>query len=331
MSDGRLLIQVNLDLPSWNYVPIVIGNDQKESCDHPIVAVGLFGAPRNGAQGDFAMRVFDGQTGERLTKELLGFNASIEFSARADRLVVPVDSQLLLFDASRKQIRKLDLSGVTSARISVNMKYVVIIQESVLQILDWDSGSILAQQQLTGKKHKMQLARDGSILILRTDPAMAISRWNWTGSQITLITPETAIPEIKDRRLGFRQDITGRVQVAKEAHVDWPKPYRAICHWLANIGISVKKWLDIDGLFTWCVLNDQFEVLFEYEESARRSNGLYLNKQLLVEYGDPRFGEGMINVTRYAHAWPNALAMGVVVYLLIYVLARCLGHRFSGP
>ncbi|MFT3878411.1 MAG: hypothetical protein QM703_01985 [Gemmatales bacterium] len=330
--DGRILKTVDLDLPGQRYLPVIVPHDQKQPGEHELVVIGFPGVIKNGSGGNFAIKIFDALTGKSLTNELFGVMADADFGVRGEKVAIPTPTQLLLFDSRTRQLRKFELAEINSAHISPDGNWVAVTQKSALLILDWESGKVLASQKLRGRKYKLSFDRQGSLTLLGNNPGILLSRWKWDGREIKVLKKETRIEMeavMSLDQIDWCEDGNGNWHITNGRMRNWPQQYRALCERLVQWGFMVSSYIEMQFIKTGLTLNENFETISRYEEPYYGS--LNINDKVDVEYTNPAISNGSIMVRRHGPLLPNALAIGMVVYLLIYVMVRCMRPRPSGP
>jgi len=328
LEDGRILKTVDLDLSRQRHSPVIIPHEQDHSGKNAIVVIGQFGIIKNGSEGHFAIKIFDAHTGKLLTNELLGVMADADFSVRGNQVAIPTPTQLILFDSNVRKLRKYELPDISSSHISPDGKWVVITQRKALRILDWESGKVLATQKLKGSRFKLCFDKQGSMILLEAFPDIVLSRWSWDRREIKLLKKETRLEQQTARSLDvvlWHTDSSGKLHMTNGWKRDWPQHYRALCERLSQWGVNVSSYYDKQFLKPGYVLDENFAVLSRYEEPLY--GGMNIDDRWKVEYTNPAVPNGSIIVRHQGPIWPNAMAIGVVFYLLIYVLALCLGPR----
>ncbi len=193
LQDGKLLYTVDLDLPGQRYSPVIVPHDQKQPGEHELVVVGFPGIIKNSSEGIFAIKIFDAQTGKRMTNEMIGVMAYVDFGVRGEQVAIPTPTQLVLFDSRTRELRKVDLPEISSAHISPDGKWVALTRKSVLLILDWGSGKVVVSQKLRAREYKLCFDKQGSLTLLGNNPGIMLSRWRWDGRELKVLQKETRI------------------------------------------------------------------------------------------------------------------------------------------
>ncbi len=101
---------------------------------------------------------------------------------------------------------------------------------------------------------------------------------------------------------------------------DWPLQFKSLFQWLADKKLPIERWVPKQYYRHWVVLDNQDQIQREYYETDRnRRRELYDHFAVEVE-PDKQYATSTITFWNEHPVWPNALAVGVVLYLLLYVV-----------
>ena len=115
----------------------------------------------------------------------------------------------------------------------------------------------------------------------------------------------------------------GGLHLSVNSVKDWPLQFKAVLQWLADKSFPIERWVPKQYHRHWVVLNDQDQITREYyERNQSKRRQLYDHFAVEVE-PDKQFATSTITFWNEHPVWPNALAVGVVLYLLLYVMVLC--------
>jgi len=324
--DGRFIREVMLEMPVGveGFFHIANGN----SVQPGLTPVVLVQSIRRNTSSIDQCYLFDPKTGARLRKVPFALKSDITPMVRGDRIAIVTTRDLWLIDERNVQGRSFNIVGIECLQISYDGKWVAYFGQDGVHIIEWETGKnhLVLESDKTNYFSLMSFQRDGRLLLASYDSGFRMSRWRWDGKRLQQVTPEfVAYDQIGGGPFGtlLIKEEGSRCHVASYAYVGWPSEIRTVCRWLEAQGLNVKKWLPYETRFAWHVLDDDNHELSRYEQAA--FGPIILSDRLSVKY------MGSIELWVTSPRWPNLLALGMMVYLLIYVIVRCRAFVTSGP
>lgn len=270
-------------------------------------------------------------TGRAIQLKRENAETSVDPAAYGTQVAITANEGVLLYDAGKSEPRSLAIKNVTAFRILPPGRHLACLAGSTLHLVEWSTGKVLFSKntQLSSDSIlTMNCTRDGDILICGGARKLpAVQRYRWTGKDLLAVGAVATLPNPFTSEggilgLNIAEDYQGRVHVTKHITESLPKPWRDWIIWLKDkVGLSLDKYIDRQRIFAWHVLNQENRLVGHYE-------GQCIDMQYLDQYVcfkapfDLKTRLQSLQVVRIHPAWPNALAISIVVYLLLYVVRR---------
>jgi hypothetical protein len=280
--------------------------------------------------------IFDPLTGECLTPKPLEGYWLASTLYEAGRIVVPLQHSVLVMDkASRKQ-RHLDVKHFARIEWLPDHQHLVACTRDQLLIVSLSSGRIIAQcERNDNSAYLLSVLSNNTILVgcYKDDSSnhYQLERWKWDGGttlrrdrRLELFPIDASGDYGKFTGNTFKLNAHGQLIIDLFPRHTWPRGLRSFFTWLEE-----KKW-KVDNLFpkdmfvVRHVIDDDFREVSR--EEATRSNSVPSSQNTAIHYKHIQYLGGPLKLSSYrTHPqWPNALAIGIVTFLLchIYLLAR---------
>ena len=321
---GRLMSDVKLDIPQRLGELYCLPMADRQKGDFQLIGV-IDYCPNMPIKNN--VWVFDLRTGARLNKAAFVVPFFNDSWSLGGRLAVFQEDKLILIDQEHPTGREIKYNRITSARIASDGTFVVVAKENGIHIVDWKSGQELASEKLPSSGSTLYLAmtRNNLIVVGWDDQKQYrnLQFRRWTGK-----TLEKAAHDVKLAADGsttsmigglwVRESVDGKLTVASHAGMDWPEPYRVLCRWLTAQGLDLQRWMSHETVLLWYELDSNYQIARRFEKPAK--SPMPLNERLAVEY--PWIDTESLTMWNTKPKWPNAMAMGIVMYLLLYVWSR---------
>lgn len=330
--NGKLVKEVLLNQPvAQGNIYIIANGITVQPSKAPLVVVQT--VRPNGNRMEWCY-LFDPETGVLLRKAPFLLKGFVMPVVSGNRVAIVTERDLWLFDEKHAEGRSLNIVGIECLEVSHDGKWIAYSGQDGVYIIDWETGNNL--QALESAKAEavfsMAFQRDGRLLLANYSGGFRMSRWRWNGKTLQLDSPVfVALDRIGGGPIQPLRiiDEGSHCHVASYAYVGWAAEIRTACQWLESQGWNVQRWLPRETRLVWHVLdNDNYE-LRRYEQAAFRA--IALSNRLSVNYFGENLKTDRIEVWVTSPRWPNLLALGIVVYLLLYVMMRCRESVSSGP
>lgn len=330
--NGRLIKEVLLEKPVEQGNIYIIANGVVEQPNKaPLVLVQTVRS--NGNRMEWCY-LFDPETGVRLRKAPLSLKWSPMPVVSGNRAAIVTERDLWLFDENHAEGRNFNIMGIECLEVSHDGKWIAYSGQDGVHIIEWDTGNnqLVLERGKTEEVSSMAFQRDGRLLLANYSGGFRLSRWRWNGTTLQPVAPIfVALDRIGGepiQPLGIIEE-GSRCHVASYAYVGWRAEIKSVCQWLESQGWNVQRWLPRETRLVWHILDDDNRELQRYEKAAFPA--ITLSDRLMVNYFGENLKADRIEVIVTSPRWPNLLALGMVVYLLLYVFMRCRELRYSGP
>lgn len=194
---------------------------------------------------------------------------------------------------------------------------------TVLNFIDWDKAVLIEPVTSHQLVTSFSFITSDTLLLAHERPSFdannLYARWRWDGKVLKQVSPgiklmsRHTLPVVK-------MTANGELHLSFYAVTDWPLPFKSLLQWLADKKVPIEKWVHRQIYDHWVVLDDQDRLQREYYEADRYSRRpLYDHLSVEVEPGK-QYATSTITFWNDHPVWPNALAVGLVLYFLLYVI-----------
>lgn len=242
--------------------------------------------------------------------------------------------KLILYDLKKKTERSIPLTDADSLAFSPDGSMLACKADyNVLTLIDWDQGAPICP--LSNGKYI------GSFCFIANDVLLILEhsisdwgvhrRWRWNGSSLLPISPGVKLPS-RTTLIDIKQSADGTLHLVMDYLLRWPTKFDSIFEWLTEKGIPVERWFP-KSLHKLCVvLNNQDQILRQYYEDIAQDRGrrIKLYDQLGIDF-ESQEQRTIIRFWSNYPVWPNATAAGLLVYLGLYVIIRCITLNQKKP
>jgi hypothetical protein len=219
--------------------------------------------------------------------------------------------------------------------ISHDGKFIAYLGQDGVHMIDCETkkNTLALGRDQSGSTRSMSFQRDGRLL-LSSYPSQSfqLSSWRWNGEYLQSDSSAFSTEGGQGSHLiGGMLIMEQRdcIHVASFAYYGWPSSISFVCGWLQSKGVNVNNWLPLKTRLLWHVLDKENHEISRYQQLAMVSTPL--SSRLSVNYRDSNEKNTRIELWVTSPRWPNLLALGMMVYLLLYIIARCRVSAFSGP
>jgi len=328
VQDGRLLRETKLDKPpgrGWAHCFANADMEAQSRMPAVIVQSNRTNTPF------FQCYLFDRRTGVSVAEVPLSMKERIMPEVSNCRIAIATERGLWLIDENNIQGSALYAADIECMAISHDGNYIAYLGQDGVHMIDCKTkkNTLALGRDKSESASSISFQRDGKLLLSRySSKAFRVSRWRWNGeclqSDSTVFSTEGGQGSHFIGSMLMKEQ-TGCVHVASFVYLGWPSSINVICGWLQSKGVNVKNWLPLKTRLQWHVLDENHREINRYEELALGHKPL--STRLSVNYYGLNEKNTRIEVWVTSPQWPNLLALGMMVYLLIYVLALCMGLR----
>jgi len=259
------------------------------------------------------------QTGELLRETPILAGNMVPIAMHGNRVAIADSEGIHLFEGLSGASRFLKLKSPYDLHFSTDGSLLVCSEKNTqkLYTIDWDRAE--AHIQPVNKRiYSIAFISPDVLLIFDTS---TVNRWKWDGKQFNAISPGiAAFSGIWP--LQHKIHRSGRLQVLASGAIQWAPLFDTFFTWLTQHQVPVERWIPKEGWQHWRLVDEQDQVVQEFDE-PRNTNGYKIYDDLVVEPQPQKDGSTILQLWSHAPMWPNALAMGMITYLLLYVGMRC--------
>jgi len=326
--DPTVIRRLKLELPpltgEYPYFGASIGL-LKMSCDavlsHEYVRVGNSNAR---AQIEFRYCILDPTTGKLLRRFIIPNNPIDGIAGHGSKLAFVENETIKLFDVSTKIERSIKVTEPVDLTFSPDGRLLACVDRESHQFyfIDWDKGLLV--KALGREKHVESFSFVSNNVVLfvfkKANQEAEHSRWHWDGVSLKQISPGIKMPN--NQVFPFlKGPFQSELHVSTLTLRDWHSQLKPIFQWLADKKLPIERWVPKQYFRRWVVLDDQDHIKREYYEGGDRTERHALYDHFSVEVEPAKqYATSTITFWNEHPIWPNALAVGVVFYLMLYVM-----------
>jgi len=268
--------------------------------------------------------ILDSVTGKLLKRFAIPGNPIGRIAGHGNKLTYVGHGFIHLFDVVANTDRSLRIGNAVCLTFSPDGKLLACVDRltKTFYFIEWEKAELIEAIQAETSVESFTFATNSTLLLVhdRIDRFAVHSRWHWDGTLLKQISPGIKLDDMQIMPMvKSRHDSELHMSVSQEK--DWPLRFKSIFQWLTDKQFSVEHWLPKQYYRHWVVLNDQDQIQREYYERGERKGRRELYDHFSVEVEpDKQFATSTITFWNEHPVWPNALAVGVVLYLLLYVM-----------
>ncbi len=318
-------------------VPLSVPKLKGKSQHVRISPNGTTGAPLvfidhwNESQPDGSLKVeerawlMDQETGQLLRQEpIIGYGMG-PIANHRDRIALIDKEQVWLFNDKNDPGRSVPMKFAANLTFSPDGKWLVctLVQSQQLYFIDWKTASLIKPLNFDKMVHSLGFLSDDVILISEQHlSGQKVSRWRWDGKELHAISPGVVLRS-NSWPLRFIQQSDGTLHVSVFIEKGWPKRWTSFFYWLLEKNIPIERWYPQEYQWHFHVLDSMDRPIREFEEPWQMKL-LPAIKPYAVEI-QPVNNSSMTVITLWntSPTWPNSLAVGLLIYLALYTIARC--------
>lgn len=232
------------------------------------------------------------------------------------------NSRLTLMDNNRNKSHVLNMPGADHLQFSPDGKLLAAIQQNELALINGESAKVLSLLRDQKKIVTFRFISNDTLLITfnSNDEYFEHSRWRWNGTNLLQISPG-----VRQEQCFINPKIKifpiGEIHLCTNPEFRWPPPLHPFLNWLTEKGVTVERWLSRKNYDRWILIDESNQVQQVYFELHTSRRPLFDSLSAEVSQGAT---SATIRLWNEHPFWPNALAAGVLLYLFLYVLKRCL-------
>lgn len=334
---GEVLRTVEVSLPE-GFTPLqCFPNAGAHRVEHALVVIeGRYNSGSPLATGAGVV-VADASTGKLLTPrpfEVRVRTTPVCFGARA---VIPVMDAALFFEYGKEPVRDQTIKNSPAMLLLDDNEHLLVTYGDYLQIVPWSTRqlkSVGAHEQMLNSIIRLTQLPDQNLLVSSYEfeggIKIKVELWRWNGTtlerlghSLVLTPPENSTTKYAAiSQAETTIDGRGHIHLFTFATSSWPVPFRSWLTWCSAQGWNVSKFIPYSTYLVKHVLNVKLEVVGQYEEVATAERAVNSGIAIRYQRAEPRAGSYTIKALRTLPQWPNALALGMIVYLLWYVYHR---------
>lgn len=332
--ESQVIRSVPLALPACKGINQYMNRVREASSEAPLVFVDLCSESQPSGDLKVEMRVWllDSQTGQLLRPEPFILSANGAVAQHRDRVAIGGADQLWLLEGKAGQGRTVQLKNAMNMKFSTDGRWLACTDAaSLLCFIEWETGMVKRPVGFTNQVHSLAfISNDTVVLSMSMLAGQEVSRWRWDGETLHPVSPGIVLPS-NMWPLFSKHDPNGRLHISVQTNEDWPLQMKPLLSWLEAHQVPIAQWFPRENGFHWHVLDDKDRSVREYHE-PRQNKYIQLNHPYALEIRPGVRSAGTIVVVwNTSPVWPNALALGMVVYILLYVIVRCQVPASSGP
>jgi hypothetical protein len=263
---------------------------------------------------------------EPIATQILGGTAALH----QDKVIVSQHGSVIYFDKADPRQRSIKIEGDAQVQFLPDHQHFLICEQTHLKLVEWQTGKVVAQASLPANRQRrvdrLVVYKSNEFLVgyYVDKPQLQLDRWRWNGQDqlrlegtVALQSPGN-VPQGQVGGSGFEVNRQGQLLISVFAADTWPAVLRPLLAWLENKQWNVSKLIPKETLLTQFTLSDDLRVLSREEVVSGLTIPLDASTGLRFKRVSST-GERMLVAIRTQPQWPNALAVALVCYLLIYV------------
>jgi hypothetical protein len=339
---GEFLRTVEVLLPKSLAPHMCFPNTAPHQVEHALVVIQGRYTSGNLPRTGYGMVVVDASTGKLLTRTPIEVDASAIPVCFGTRAVIPHMNEALFFEYGKEPLRVLSIRYGARITLLDDNEHLLTTDGEFLQIIPWSTGWVKSrgahQQKLMNFPRLTQLP-DKHLLVSAYEYdggiKLRMEYWRWDGTtleklgkSIVLTPPENStIKYAATYQVVANIDRQGNIHLPTFQFTSWPAPFRSLLTWCSTQGWNVCKYIPHARQTIVHVLNVKNEVIGRYERESNFDMLLSTGTAIRYQRAELRAGSYTIKAMRTLPQWPNAMALGIIVYLLWYVYHRLrVGH-----
>ncbi|HQR05880.1 MAG TPA: hypothetical protein PLN21_03605 [Gemmatales bacterium] len=281
------------------------------------------GNPNANVSVEMRYCILDPVTGKVLRRFTIPNNPLGQIAGDHSRVAFTEGVFIRMFDINTKKERSIKVGNTQCLSFSPDGKLLACVDRGndTFYLIDWENAVLIEPLQSAKKVSSFCFLTNDSLLLAHDSSRneMVHSRWRWDGSSLKQVSPGVRLSSQQFMPL-VKPNHTDELHLSVNSVKDWPMQLKSLFQWLADTKFPIERWIPKQYRRHWVVLDDQDHIQREYYESNQgRRHALY--DQLSVEVEpDKQFGSATITFWNEHPVWPNSLAVGVVLYLLLYVM-----------
>ncbi|HQR42669.1 MAG TPA: hypothetical protein PLX97_08290 [Gemmatales bacterium] len=314
-------------LPVLDNRTYALPNALAEHREDALVILGQLLIP-SGKVPTLTVNIYERGTGRVITPSPIECQWPRFHQAYGNKAAICTKDGLQLFEAGKSEHRHIPVENALSVRFLPGSNLMVCVAGTLIHVFEWSTGKLLYTSEPTSNATYIECKASGEIIISRGEPnnQTSIERRRWDGRKLVITTHRVFLTKplasfgMISSRLQFEDD-AGRLHTAPYVGEEVPAPWRDWIPWLKDkVGLSLGKYYDKKTLYHWYVLRSDNTVERQYEGDSGEVHSLGGSSHLLVKtrYDNATKTQSTF-VLSTIPAWPNALAISLTVYLLLYV------------
>ncbi len=333
-SDSSIIRTLRLAVPAIKGQTQFLRSKFDPAVDAPLVFVDYWSERQadGGLKTEERAWLLDNNTGQLLRQEPFIQFAMGSLAQYRNRLALAEKDQIRLIEGQEGRVRTIPYKYPTNLTFSPDGRWLVFSDlEYQLRILNWETGKLVQPAGFSKKVYSLKfLSNDLLVVSSLALAGQEVSRWKWDGERFHAVSPGIVLRS-NLWPLFCKLDANGLLHVSTYYGEDWPLRWKPFFTWLQEHKFPIEKWYPLEIGSHWHVLDEQDRLIGEYFEPLTSSRSK-INNQFAVEVrADEKASTTTITLWNVSPVWPNALALGMMVYLLIYVMVRCRASVASGP
>ncbi|MFT3878412.1 MAG: hypothetical protein QM703_01990 [Gemmatales bacterium] len=328
--DSQVIRSVPLAIPAVKGITQSTNRGKQVSPEAPIVFVDHWNEsqPGGGLKVEERIWLLDSQTGQLLSQEPFILRGMGSVTQHRDRVAIGGAEQVWLLEGKTAQARTVPIKNPGNLKFSLDGRWLACTDyESLLCFIDWKTGKVVRPLGFTKQVYSLGfITHDTVVLSMSVLAGQEISRWRWDGEMLHQLSPGIVLSSNMWPLL-HKSHPNGLLHVCVNTNEDWPLHLKPLLVWLEEHHVPISRWFPREHGFHWHALDDKDRIVREYHEPIE-SKGIQLNQQYAVEIRRvDQSSATIVALWNTSPVWPNALALCMVIYLLLYVFARCMKHQ----
>ncbi len=286
--------------------------------------------------GDVEMHycILDPVTGKFLRRFTIPHNPIGKIAGHGNKLAFVEKASVHFYDIDTKIERSVRVGNVNCLTFSPNGKLLACVDwtNNTFHFIDWDKADLIEPVGPPKTVVSFTFISNDTLLLVYNrgkygSNQQVHSRWRWDGAGLKQITPGITLASHQILPF-FKATNNSELHLNADALKDWPLQFKSLFQWLADKTFPVERWFPKKVYRHWVVLDNQDHIQREYYENNQSSRRRELYDHFSVEVEpDKQYATSTITFWNEHPVWPNALAVGLVLYLLLFVMMRVIRER----